>query len=214
VEIPSDFEHPPIRATRASLESHFRSEAALALAPLRNPHHEPKVSSQSAARAVPAAVLIPIVARGEDLSLLITRRGPGISFAGHSAFPGGRSDPEDSSPEETALREAFEEIGLAPEQVQVIGRLGDYVSHSGFRIVPVVGITGEPLRLRLHPGEVEATFEVPLPLALDARSYRLRKRPGTSRAHFYLEYQGHYVAGPTASLLMNLIEELGKTHRE
>ena len=157
-------------------------------------------------------MLVPIVVRDDALSLLLTRRSPGISFAGHSAFPGGRSDRQDASPVDTALREAFEEIGLPRERVRVIGRLGDYVSHSGFRIVPVVGLVTPPLALAPDPREVEAVFELPLDLALDARSYRLRRRPGSDRAHYFLAHGGYDVAGPTVSLLMNLIEELSQTH--
>ena len=70
--------------------------------------------------------------------MLLTRRHHGISYPGHWVFPGGRADPTDGTPIETALREAEEEIGLDPARVEVLGRLGEYVSHGGFRITPTV----------------------------------------------------------------------------
>jgi 8-oxo-dGTP pyrophosphatase MutT (NUDIX family) len=212
VEIESDFRHPPLRATARSLAAHFRSPAARIRAPLRNPHHESKVSRAARARATPAAVLIPIVLGRPEASLLLTRRHAAISFPGHSAFPGGRCDPADGSPEETALREAEEEIALDRGRVRVLGRLGDYVTHSGFRITPVVALVDPPLALAPREGEVEAIFEVPLRIALDARSYRLRGTPGGERAHFFLAHEGHDIAGPTVALLMGLYEELLKSH--
>jgi 8-oxo-dGTP pyrophosphatase MutT (NUDIX family) len=160
-------------------------------------------------------VLIPIVVGAEGLGVLLTRRHESISYGGHICFPGGRCDPADAGPEQTALREAEEEIALDPRSVRLIGRLGDYVTHSGFRIQPVVGLVTPPLRLTPRFGEVEEILEVPLDTVLDSRSYRLRESVWTNsresteaRAHFYLEHGGAIVAGPTVSLMMGLYEEL------
>jgi 8-oxo-dGTP pyrophosphatase MutT (NUDIX family) len=211
VELTSDFLHPPLAATPESLRDHFARLRSQEPAPLRNPHHEPRVDAAARSRATPAAVLIPVVLRTTP-TLLLTRRHADISFGGHVAFPGGRCDPTDAGPEATALREAEEEVALPQSQVEVLGRLGDYVTHSGFRIAPVVGLVTTPLDLHPRPGEVDAIFEVPLAVVLDARAYRLRGRPGTQRAHFSLASGEHEIAGPTVSLMMGLYETLLSTH--
>lgn len=214
MEIESGFHHPPLRVTPKTLEDHFRSPVGRARAPLRNPHHEPKVDAAARRRAVPAAVLIPIVERGADLTLLLTRRHHSISYPGHICFPGGRSEPGDVDAEDTALREAEEETALDRGRVRVIGRLGEYVSHSGFRITPVAGLVTPPLELVPRAGEVEEILEIPLQHVLDSSSYGLRRAPTAEpRAHFYLSYEGAVITGPTVSLLMGFYEELLKTHR-
>ena len=107
---PSDFQGPPLSVTLDSLRAHFQSEVARACAPLRNPHHEPRVSAQQAREARPAAVLIAIVKREPEATLLLTRRHEDISYGGHICFAGGGREPGDTSLEATALRESFEEI--------------------------------------------------------------------------------------------------------
>jgi 8-oxo-dGTP pyrophosphatase MutT (NUDIX family) len=213
-EAPSDFRPPPLVVTLDSLSAHFQSEVAKACAPLRNPHHEPRVSESEACDARPAAVLIAIVKREPEPTLLLTRRHEDISYGGHICFPGGGREPGDSSLEATALRESFEEIALAPDSVEIKGRLGDYVTHSGYRIAPIVGLVNPPLELRARPGEVDAILEIPLAHALRADSYQLRRHRhlGEERGHFYLAYEEWIVSGPTVSLMMGLYEELAKTH--
>ncbi len=213
MEIDSDFRHPPLEVSVASLERHFASATGRARATLRNPHLEPRVDEEAWRRATPAAVLVPIVRYDERLGVLLTRRHHSISYPGHVCFPGGRADPADRSPEDTALREAEEEIALARDRVRVLGCLGDYVTHSGFRITPVVGIVEPPLELVPAEGEVEEIIEFELSHLFDARSYRLRRHsPEAERAHFFLEYEGAMVTGPTVSLMMGFYEELLKTH--
>lgn len=213
VEVASDFRHPPIVATARSLREHFASEAARSLTPLRNPHHEAKVDEAARRRATPAAVLIPIVLREPDPTILFTRRHEEISYPGHFCFPGGRCDAGDESVEATALREAREEIALDPRCVQVVGRLGDYVTHSGYRIAPVVALVKPPLALAPQEGEVEEIVEIPLAFALRSDSYHLvRHAPDAPRAHFFLEYEAVVVTGPTVSILMGFYEALLATH--
>jgi 8-oxo-dGTP pyrophosphatase MutT (NUDIX family) len=213
IELPTDFRHPVVHTNATLLVRHFESEVAAARAPLRNPHHEPMVSEEEWERARPSAVLVPIVVRDQELSVLLTRRHRNISYAGHICFPGGRADPSDATVEATALRETHEEIGLDPARVQVIGRLGDYVTHSGYRIAPVVGLVTPPLELVPNPGEVEEILELPLDHVLRSDSYRLARRgPESSSAVFFLQYEEAVVTGPTVALLMGLYEELLKTH--
>ncbi len=205
---------PALAPSDASLRAHFTSPVGRAAAPLENPHHEPRVSEADRARAVPAAVLIACVLRETGPSVIVTQRPAGISFPGHWVFPGGRADPGET-PLETALREAEEEIGLAPERIEVLGRLGDYVSHSGFRVVPTVALVEPPVALQARPGEVDAIAEVPLARFCDPRSYflfRFRERP--DRAHFALEtgYDDVLITGVTCSIAIGLYDQLLQTH--
>jgi len=207
----SDLRHAPLRFSVAALEARFRGslERSARHEPLRNPHHEPRVTARDRRRAVPASVLIPVVDHAGAPTLLVTRRHEQISYAGHICFPGGRADAADRDVVETALREAHEEIGVAPEDVRVIGRLGDYVSHSGFRIAPILGVLVPPIEVVPAPGEVEEILEIPLDHVLDSRSYRLEpvaSRP--PRGYFVLDYRGARITGPTVGLLIGLYEAL------
>lgn len=206
---------PALRPDADSLRAHFASEVARARRPLPNPHVEPRVTAAERARAVPAAVLLAVVAHANGPTLIVTRRHERISFAGHWVFPGGRCDPDDATAVDAALREAEEEIGLDPARVEVLGCLGDYVSHSGFRIAPVVALVAPPVALSPHPDEVEAIAELPLARALDPANwflYRLPGRPG--RAHFALDGGDGDVmlTGATASLAIGLYAQLLATH--
>jgi mutator protein MutT len=205
---------PTLAPSARSLREHFEGAIGCAETPLENPHHEPRVSAEDRARAVPASVLIACVLRETGPHVLFTKRPPGISFAGHWVFPGGRADPGET-PLETALREAEEEIGLTPDRLEVLGRLGDYVSHSGFRIVPTIALIEPPVRLEAQPREVEAIAEVPLARLCDPRSYflfRFRERP--DRAHFALEtgQDDILITGVTCSVAIGLYGQLLATH--
>ncbi|WP_242390580.1 CoA pyrophosphatase [Pararhodospirillum photometricum] len=158
--------------------------------------------------ARPAAVLVPLVERPEGLNVLLTRRTAHLAHhAGQIAFPGGRAEASDPSPEATALREAFEETGLGGESVDILGRLDDYRTVTGFHVTPVVGAVTPPLDLRLDPHEVAIAFEVPLAFILDESNHRreVRETPrGGRRAYFAIPYHEHYIWGATAAMLINL----------
>lgn len=207
----ANFEHAPLSLSIAALEEFFAGSLAAAAhrPPLRNPHHEPCVGAEARERAVPASVLIPVVSHEEGPTLLLTRRHDQISYPGHICFPGGRADATDRDTVHTALRESREEIGLANDAVRVIGRLGDYVSHSGFRIAPIIGVLAPPLLLVPAPGEVEEILEIPLRHVLDSRAYRLEPIASEPpRGYYVLEYDGARVTGPTVGILMGLYEAL------
>lgn len=207
-EIPSDFRLPAIAPSLAAIESYLRSADTDALESLVNPHHEPQVAPEQRARATPAAVLIPLVERAPAPGVVLTRRHERIRFGGHISFPGGRLEP-DETPVAAALRETHEEIGLAPSEVRVLGRLGDYFTHHGYRIAPVIGVLAADTRLTPHEAEVDAIIEVPLTHFTHPRSYRLRERSRTPyRANYSVRYQEHYIGGPTLSILMNFYRML------
>ena len=208
---------PALRPDGAALRAHFESSVGRAERPLENPHVEPRVSEAERAVAKPAAVMLAVVLREPEPTLLVTQRHHDISFPGHWVFPGGRCDRGDASPIETAIRETREEIGLDAKRVEVLGRLGDYVSHSGFRIAPVVSLVHPPFDLRAQPGEVEAIREVPLGMILDSASYFLfRFQDRRERAHFALDIgsEGVLLTGATVSICIGLYSELLRTRPE
>jgi 8-oxo-dGTP pyrophosphatase MutT (NUDIX family) len=120
----------------------------------------------------------------------------------------------DESALANALREAEEEIGLSPDRIRVLGRLGDYVTHSGFRIAPFVGLVEPPLSLEARAGEVEAILEIPLSIVLRSDSYQLRGWKDSQRAHFFLPHADIIVTGPTVSIMMGLYEALLETQSD
>ena len=157
-----------------------------------------------------AAVLVPIVDHVDGLTVLLTQRGAFLKdHPGQISFPGGRSEEIDDDSTATALRESEEEIGLDPNQVQILGNLDVCLTGTGFRIVPVVGLITPPLNLRLDTFEVADAFEIPLSLVLDAENYRrdhIVTDSGQHREFYVLDYCDHYIWGATARMLVNLRE--------
>jgi 8-oxo-dGTP pyrophosphatase MutT (NUDIX family) len=158
-----------------------------------------------------AAVLVPIVARPEGLSVILMQR-PATMAAhpGEVSFPGGKVDAADGSPVETALREAQEEIGLAREHVEVLGFLDCYQVGSGFRIVPVVGLVTPPFTLEVDAHEVVDVFEVPLAFLMDSANHEKRSREarGETQWFYAMPYGSRFIWGATANIVRNLFERL------
>ena len=168
-------------------------------------------AEREAAAVTPAAVLVPIIARPEGFSVLFTRRTEQLkSHSGQISFPGGRAEPGDPSPRHTALREAQEEIGLAPARVEVLGQLAEYNTRTGFRVTPVIGLIQPPLELAPDAREVDEVFEVPLAFLLDPANHRRESRQiGARMASYYvIEHQGRTIWGATAGMLVNLYRQL------
>jgi 8-oxo-dGTP pyrophosphatase MutT (NUDIX family) len=161
---------------------------------------------------VPAAVLVPLVAHPAGLSVLLTLRTAHLSdHAGQISFPGGRIEPGDRDERDAALREAEEEIGLSPSAVRLIGRLDTYVTRTGFRVEPLVGLLTPPLVLRPDPHEVAEIFEVSLDFLVDPANRRRDSRvfEGSERFFWAIPHEGRYIWGATAGMLVNLAEVLG-----
>lgn len=159
----------------------------------------------------PAAVLIPLVDRESGMTVLLTQRAPHLNaHAGQISFPGGRMEPQDPDPEHAALREAFEEVGLPPEQVTPLGRLDEYETRTGFLIYPIVGIVTPPFSLKTDPFEVAEVFEVPLSLVLDRKNFRIERQvyKGYERRFYVLPFDERYIWGATAGMLINLCDVL------
>ena len=161
--------------------------------------------------ATVAAVLVPIIAHPGGLTVLFTQRTAHLkAHSGQVSFPGGRAEPGDASPEETALRESEEEIGLARARVEVLARLPEYFTRTGFRVTPVVGLLQPPLELAPDPGEVESVFEVPLSFLLDTANHKRQTRvyQGRTVGFYEMPYGDRYIWGATAGMIVNLCRVL------
>lgn len=157
-----------------------------------------------------AAVLVPIVLRRGGATLLLTERASGLrQHSGQIAFPGGKVDPEDASPVETALRETEEEIGLDRRHVRPLGYLDAYLSGTGYFILPVVATVAPDFALRLNTFEVAAAFEVPLAFLMDEVNHELHARElrGEIRQYYAMPFGDRYIWGVTAGILRNMSEK-------
>ncbi|CAG0950326.1 hypothetical protein BURK2_00157 [Burkholderiales bacterium] len=156
-------------------------------------------------RSTPAAVLVPVLQRGNELEVILTQRSQAMGdHGGQVSFPGGRCDHEHETAEQTALREAEEEIGLPAARVNTLGRLAHYDTITGYRVTPVIGWIEDEIELVTDPHEVAAIFRVPLAFLLDPSNYRRhRYELGDKPRHYFsVPYQGHYIWGATATMLL------------
>ena len=156
---------------------------------------------------VPAAVLVPLVNRPQGLQLLLTQRSANLpDHPGQISFPGGRVEATDADHAAAALRETAEEIGLPPSRVEVLGRLAQYETVTGFRVVPVVGWVEPPFNLAPDPHEVADVFEVPLEFILDTANHQRHYRMlGTIRRDYWaIPWLHRYIWGATAAMLLIL----------
>ena len=159
---------------------------------------------------VPAAVLVPIILRDEP-SLLLTKRTAHLkSHAGQVSFPGGRIDPEDLHAEAAALREAEEEIALDPAKVEIVGRMNDYVTGTGYVITPVLGLLPPGLTFSPSPHEVDAVFEFPFSVLLDPEAPRRQQQHvrGVWREYWVWPHPEHFIWGATAAIMVHLAGKL------
>ena len=159
----------------------------------------------------PAAVLVPIIDRSEPMVLLTVRTQELASHAGQVAFPGGKIDADDETPVAAALREAKEEIGLAPALVEPLGYLDLYLTFSGFRILPTVARVAPDFTLALNSREVTEAFEVPLAFLMTPTNHLRRSRDwkGVKREYYAIPFENRYIWGITAGILRNLYERVG-----
>lgn len=159
----------------------------------------------------PAAVLVPVVDRPSGPTVLFTKRSEQLPVhPGQISFPGGRAEERDPDAVATALRETEEEVGLAPERVEVIGRLDTYRTRTGFEITPVVGVLHPPFEVRPDPIEVAEVFEVPLHFFLDRNNHERHSRQwrNETRIFYAMPYLDYYIWGATAGMLVNLVDVL------
>jgi 8-oxo-dGTP pyrophosphatase MutT (NUDIX family) len=161
---------------------------------------------------IPAAVLMPLVWAQAEWHLLFTRRTDHVEHhKGQVSFPGGRSDPQDGSPEDTALREADEEIGLHPGDVRVIGRLRELITITGYRVTPVVGVINWPYAFRVHSVEVSRVFTIPLAWLADKSNMQEFVPAGSNRTVIaYFPFDGELLWGASARMTVDFLHVLGE----
>ena len=160
--------------------------------------------------AAPAAVLIGLVDKPEGLSVLLTRRADSLRrHTGQIALPGGRCDPGET-PLQTAVREAYEEIGLEPISVDALGFADAHHTRTGFWVTPVVALVEAAAQLTPNPDEVAEIFEVPFAFVMDPANYQQRTATlnGLQRRFYAIEYGERLIWGVTASILVTLYERL------
>ncbi len=152
----------------------------------------------------PAAVLLLVVNHADPTVVFTQRTAHLADHAGQISLPGGRCDEDDCTPERTALREAQEEVGLEPGRVEILGRLPEYRTSTGFSVTPVVGWTEPPIEWRADPREVADVFEVPLAFLLDARNHRYESAffKGRMRHYWAMPYGERFIWGATAGMLV------------
>jgi len=171
----------------------------------------PEVWRRAGVKATkPAAVLVPVIDRGEPTVLLTLRTAELASHAGQVAFPGGKIESADESPVAAAMREAREETGLPPTLIEPIGYLDLYLTFSGFRILPTVARVKPDFTLTPNPTEVTETFEVPLKFLMTPANHQRKTRDwsGFARDYYVMPYQNRYIWGITAGILRNLYDRV------
>lgn len=201
------------RLRRALAETHL--DAPRPLSRLEMPFDLDRlIPAKVMASLRPAAVLAPVLRRGDSLSLLLTVRASTLrAHGGQISFPGGRRDDTDEGVVHTALREAEEEIGLPPERVDVLGYLDDYPTLSRFLVTPVVGLVEGDVRWRTDAAEVAEVFEVPLSHALDPGNFERRSlmREGLQLPFYELHWRNYRIWGATAGMLWDLAQKVSRS---
>lgn len=158
-----------------------------------------------------AAVLIPVVARPEGATVILTQRTDHLpSHPGQIAFPGGKIEATDASPLAAALRETEEEIGIPRGRFDPLGYLDLYQTGSGFRIVPVVAMVDSGYELAIDPNEVDSAFEVPLAFLMSPGNHKRESGVfrGLARQYYAMPYAERYIWGVTAGIIRSLYQRV------
>ena len=175
-----------------------------------HPHGRPGYAATER-RLKPAGVLVPIINRPAGPTILLTQRTANLKkHAGQISFPGGGWEEQDPHLEATALRETEEEIGLHNRHIEVLGQLSLYETSTAYGVTPVVGWVEPPFDLTIDPFEVAEAFEVPLGWIMQRENHQVesRVRDGRRRHYYVLPYEGRFIWGATAGMLVNLVDVL------
>ncbi len=183
-------------------------EAIVAAGPLSDGYAEINLTEETRLKC--AAVLVPLIWTDNQWNLLFTRRTEHVeSHKGQVSFPGGGCDEGEVTPEQTALREAQEEIGVDPKRVRVLGRLANMITITSFRVTPVVGVIEWPTVFTVGQHEVERIFTIPLYWLADTRNRWEFPVPGRSRGLIaFHPYDGELLWGATARMTVDFLRVL------
>ena len=187
-----------------------RLEAAIVAAgPSPDGYAEIELTDETRLRC--AAVLVPLLWQDDQWNLLFTRRTDHVeSHKGQVSFPGGGCDEGEQTPEETALREAQEEIGLDPKNVRVLGRLANMITITSYHVTPVVAVIDWPMVFTVGEHEVARIFTIPLYWLADTRNRWEFPFPGRNRSVIaFHPYDGELLWGATARMTVDFLKVLG-----
>lgn len=183
----------------------------------KNPPDKPYPRGLLKATLRPAAVLIPFLKKDNAWHILFIRRAEHSEdlHSGQVAFPGGGAHSEDRDPVTTALREAYEELGIQPNDVRILGKMGEFVTISSYTVTPVIGVIPHPYHFRLDRNEVTRVFSIPLEWLADPAHHEIRQRelPSPYRSIdviYFQPYDGEVLWGASARFMLDLIEILRK----
>jgi len=206
--------HSSIHPTIETLRSHFISRCHHTPAPIRHPESL-AFKTRFKGHYTAAAVLIPVIPGPTGLEILLTERAHHLRHhPGQISFPGGRKEITDTSLENTALRESLEEIGLDAKKVQVLGRLGDYYTVSGYQVTPIIGIIEESFQPQLDEEEVCRLLSVPLDFLMARDNFTLQETlyDNEVRHYYSATYEDNVIWGVTAGIIVALYEALLTNH--
>jgi 8-oxo-dGTP pyrophosphatase MutT (NUDIX family) len=170
----------------------------------------PAPEREAVGTARPAAVLIPVIARADGATVLLTQRAAALrQHSGQVAFPGGKIE-EGETPLQAALRETEEEIGIDGRYIEPVGWLEPYLTGTGFRILPAAAIVAPNFTLKINPLEVEDVFETPLSFLMNSANHQRHSREwqGRRRQFYAMPFGDRYIWGATAGILRHLYERL------
>lgn len=193
----------------ADLAASLRAALSRPGAPSSDFDLNPAVERSDTVKLREAGVLIAVTLDGPEPRVLLTKRSSGLQHhPGQIAFPGGKVEDSDGSPEAAALRESWEEIGLPPDRVEILGSLPAHETVTSYSMVPVLGLVRDAFTPTPEAGEVEEVFTVPLAHVLDRSRYGIESRiwQGRKRSYYAVPYGPYYIWGATARILRGLAE--------
>lgn len=174
-------------------------------------HHQKKRTPPG--KLQPAAVIVPVFCEAEECHIVFARRSQNVAFhKGQFCFPGGRPRQGETSLLTTALRESHEEVGIRPEDIEILGELDDQITTSGYIVSPFVGYLRHPYQLMSDGCEVEEIINIPLTYLLNPKNWRRDTRSdGSSQTTEHsVDYHGHIIWGATARILRQFVQLLSE----
>ncbi|MBF0491979.1 MAG: CoA pyrophosphatase [Deltaproteobacteria bacterium] len=165
----------------------------------------------------PSAVLVPLFKKDNQDTLLFTKRNQNVAHhKGEICFPGGMMDDTDKDLIHTALREVYEEVGIQPEAVEILGSLDEIVTPTGFHITPFLGIFPYPYSFQVNKDEIDLLLEIPFEIFLDSKkvSYQERTYSGKTIQMPFYQWQGHTIWGATGLIVKQIVDLILKVEQE